>query len=46
MLPMNESGLSLKERKNYTTLVFLLTNCPKVIKIFYDSPIIFDDFGI
>ena len=33
MLPGKESGLSLKE-KNYTTLVFLLTNCPKVLNIF------------
>ena len=24
------------EGKNYTTLVFLLTNCPKVLKIFYN----------
>jgi len=24
------------EGKNYSTLVFLLTNCPKVLKIVYD----------
>ena len=36
MLPMKEFGLSLKE-KTYPPLVFLLTNCPKVLKIFYDD---------
>ena len=27
------------ERKNDTTLVFLLSNCPQVLKIFYDLPV-------
>ena len=31
---MKESVLSLKE--NNTTLVFLLSNCPQVLKFFYD----------
>ena len=34
---MQECVLSLKE-KNNTTLVFLLSNCPLVLKIFYDCP--------
>ena len=34
MLPMNESSLSLKEKTTQ-----LLTNCPKVLKILYDSPV-------
>ena len=47
MLPMRESVLSLKEKKP-TTLVFLLSNCPHVLKIFYDWPIkyYFDDFCV
>ena len=47
MLPMRESVLSLNE-KNNTTLVFLLSNCPQVLKIFYDWPIkyYFDDFCV
>ena len=36
MLPVNESGL--KENNN-TTLVFLLTYCPRVLQMFYDSPV-------
>jgi len=32
MLPMNESVFEF-ERKNNTTLVFLLTNCPKVLTL-------------
>jgi len=27
------------ERKNYSTLVFLLKNCPKLLKMSYDSPV-------
>ena len=38
MLLMKESVLSLKE-KNNRTLIFLLPNCPQVLKIFYDSPV-------
>jgi len=36
------------ERRNFTTLVFLLTNCPNVLKCFMTNPlyIIFDDFGL
>ena len=34
---MNES--SLREKKPYSTLVFLFTNCPKVLKILYDMPV-------
>jgi len=33
---MKEFVLSLKEKR--TTLVFLLSNCPQVLKIFYDLP--------
>jgi len=32
---MKESVLSLKE-KNIITLVFLLSNCPQVLKVIYD----------
>ena len=38
MLHMKESMLSLKEKQN-RTLIFLLPNCPQVLKIFYDSPV-------
>ena len=34
MLLMKESVLSLKE-KTHTTLIFLLSNCPQVLKIVY-----------
>jgi len=35
------------ERKINTTLVFLLSNCPQVLKIFHDLlNIIFKDLGI
>ena len=33
MLPMNASGLSLKEKTAQHT------NCPKVLKLFNDSPV-------
>jgi len=37
MLLMKVSVLSLKEKN--TPLVFLLSNCPHVSKLFYDSPV-------
>ena len=35
-------------RKNITSLIFLLSNCLELLKIFYDKPVknSFDDFGI
>jgi len=44
---MEESVLSLKE-KNYKTLVFLRSNWPQVLILFYDWPIQYflDDFSI
>jgi len=36
MVLMKEFVLSLNNKKNPTTLEFLLSNCPKVLKILYD----------
>jgi len=38
MLPIKESGLSLKEKNNKTS-VFLLSNCPKVLKLVHGLPV-------
>jgi len=35
---MKESKLSLN-KKNHTRLVLLLSNCPQVLKLFYDWPV-------
>jgi len=38
MVSMKEYVLNLNE-KSKTTLDFLLSNCPQVLKIFYDKPV-------
>ena len=38
MIAMKESGLSLKEKTTQHRF-FLLSNCPKVLKIVYVSPV-------
>ena len=35
LLNLKEPVLSLKEKQN-TTLMFLLSNCPRVLTVFYD----------
>jgi len=48
MLLVKDFVLSLKEKQDITTLIFLLTHCPQVINVVMTDPLntVLDDFGI